>query len=553
MAFVRAVLLALLVASTQSVSAAKAAASRPNLLFVLADDLNFDYKSDRVAYMPNLRKRLRDGGAQFVNHVATCPVCGPSRSSFLLGRHVHNAGYYMNGDKPSIRNYLLQHNDTVGNWLREAGYHTAMFGKYVNNCEHTVPSAFSHWGGFMNTYDFYNASIWDADFPTAAAQPDVKQRVMTDVHQADFLGKMAIEQVKQAIDQDKPFFVHVTPVMPHWGTCYGPKPPADRPYAPTDPHFEMALTDPTTGKLHKFPTSPCPTNRHKNAFDGQTNPHLASYNKSASGLLPKHMELQTPLTQWESYREDIGFRNRSSSLLDLDDMLGDIFDGLEELGVLDNTYVFFSSDNGYHLGEHKLPFGKGNPYDTDIRLPMYVAGPGVPQNVTMPYPTTHLDITATLVELAGAQEQAPKNLDGLSFAGALKPEPDFTPDEWRQFSFSEFFADIGTWWNVRVHNSTHTFSYHWWCTNETEVFDNIKDPLQLENQAEWGTFEGTEFGRRVEAEFFPIATALGECSGDSCRNPVPKNKGPGPLPCYKLDPANSKDKELLEYEYGIRV
>ena len=64
----------------------------------------------------------------------------------------------------------------------------------------------------------------------------------------------------------------------------------------------------------------------------------------------------------QAAREDIGFRNRSASLLDLDEMLGAIMDGLVTLGVENSTFVIFSSDNGYHLGEHRMPFGKGNPY-----------------------------------------------------------------------------------------------------------------------------------------------------------------------------------------------
>ena len=88
--------------------------------------------------------------------------------------------------------------------------------------------------------------------------------------------------------------------------------------------------------------------------------------------------------------------------MDLDDMIKDIFDGLEELGVLDNTYVIFSSDNGYHLGEKRWVKGKTLPYETDIRLPMYIRGPNVKKNETRSHPTNHLDISATIIDIAKA-------------------------------------------------------------------------------------------------------------------------------------------------------
>ena len=114
-------------------------------------------------------------------------------------------------------------------------------------------------------------------------------------------------------------------------------------------------------------------------------------------------------------------------------------------------------------------FGKGHPYEPSVRLPMYVRGPGVAVGTQSLLPTTHLDITVTVLEIAGAVTgpHTPANLDGLSFASALAPTPTAAklrahPEEWRSFSFSEFFANEITWWNVRTVNSTHKFSVHYW-------------------------------------------------------------------------------------------
>lgn len=166
-----------------------------------------------------------------------------------------------------------------------------------------------------------------------------------------------------------------------------------------------------------------------------------------------------------------------------------------------------------------MPFGKGEPYDTDVRLPFYVRGPGVRPNVTLSHPTNLLDITATIVDLAGATDFLPFELDGLSFAkeivrSAGDPAPD--ADSWRQFAFSEFFANNNTWRLVRVANSTHKFSYVHWCTNESEVFNMQADPWQSSNI--YGT---PGFAAAVVEEFAGRAAWLGSCSGNSCHDPQP--------------------------------
>ena len=141
---------------------------QPNFVFVLADDLDFDYKQDRKLIMPTLKRELADGGLQFINHVAAYPVCGPSRSSLLASRFPHNTGYVANGAKASVAHWAKLQNETIGSWFTKAGYYTAFLGKYVNGMECDVPSGWRHWGGLTcthwngmqlgGTYNYYNAS-----------------------------------------------------------------------------------------------------------------------------------------------------------------------------------------------------------------------------------------------------------------------------------------------------------------------------------------------------------------------------------------------------------
>ena len=564
----------------------------PNIAWIMADDLDNDWKDDRLTYMPHLSGRLRDEGALFEHHVAAQPVCGPSRSSLLLGRWPHNTGYVANGDLDSIAAFVSQHNKSVGKWLSDAGYYTAFHGKYVNSCEAHVPSGWSHWGGFIQTYNFYNASCWAVE-AGVDVPPESTVKVMTGIHQADFLGNFTLESAARALALGKPFFIHTTPVMPHWGTCDGPKFPPGEGYAPDDPHWEFDLTD-ATGKRWAMPISPCPTKRHAHSFDGQRNTHVPGlWNVSITGARPLHMrqtvELPGRLTDFQVEREDMGWRNRSCALRDLDDLLGVIINGFESLGVLQDTFVLFTSDNGYHLGEHKLPFGKGLPYETDTRLPFYIRGPNVFRNVTLPHPTTHLDITATVVDIARAQAFVPTQLDGKSFLGEILGEMTYEPtnkadamvgthttsalralarvegapprthegegveagglkkegvgavdfaaraDAWRQFSFSEFFGGDITWRLVRVHNSSHSFTYADWCTNDTEVFDLTIDPHQTRNLAGGGG----AFAARVVDAYAPLAVSLGRCNGAACSSPIPAS-APSFEPCLTVYPQNKE-------------
>jgi hypothetical protein len=364
---------------------------------------------------------------------------------------------------------------------------------------------------------------------TTTALPPFEVRVMTGVHQADFLGDYALRGVAEARAQNKPFYIQINPVMVHWGTCYGP----GGALAPTDPHFEWQVACPAgdpgccpsvqvPGKpgFCAVPIDPCPSAATAHQFDGLANPHVPSYNASATGPVPAFMRRMKPLTAWEMAREDMGFRNRSSSAADLDRMLGVVMDGLEAAGILANTFVWFTSDNGYHLGEHEMVFGKGEPYDTDIRLPFYARGPGVPRNGSQPHPTTHVDIAATVLQLAGAAP-AGEPLDGLSFASVLSAAPP-AAQAWRNHSFSEFFGPLNTWASLRFPLGAARAKVTQWCTNDTEVFDLGADPWELANI-------GGGAGAQLLNDTLPLLAALARCKGGLCRHPAPN--GALPLPC----------------------
>ena len=215
------VVLALLFAVVLA-SLPRACTGKPNIILILADDMEASYKLDYLSLMPNVRTRLREQGVFMANHVAAQPLCGPSRASLLAGRYPHNTHYVDNDDLKSIAAWKLQQGNTIGTWLTTAGYHTAYLGKYVNGLEEAVPRGWNHWGGFrgiLGTYNYYNSTPYNVTFDDSGETPvsPITWTAMTGVHQADFLGTTAVHQMQIGVAKGRPFFVHVNPTMIHYG------------------------------------------------------------------------------------------------------------------------------------------------------------------------------------------------------------------------------------------------------------------------------------------------------------------------------------------------
>lgn len=165
-------------------------------------------------------------------------------------------------------------------------------------------------------------------------------------------------------------------------------------------------------------------------------------------------------------------------------------------------------------------------HTSDVQLPMWVVGPGVPPGRVLWQPTQHVDFAATFVDLAGAQEHAPSDLDGMSFVPLLSPEADdSTP--WRPLSYSEFHENCNTWRAIRVANATHTMSFRMWCTNETELFDLIQDPYELNNLARPGAYRPGDLSK-----YKRYIQHMSTCKGDTCWNPKVAQDQPTFPECY---------------------
>lgn len=411
----------------------KAPDDHPNIVFVLADD--FDPTLLRA--MPETRKRLRDRGVTLENAVISLPMCCPSRATILTGKYPHNHGvWYTRGigsGWPAFNARNLEA-DTVATWLKEAGYRTFFAGKYLNGYDDTshVPPGWDQWNGYLGEYqgETYslneNGRIVDYD--------------REKLHDTDLIARKTEAFIR---DTKEPFFAYVAPNATH------------------APYYSAK--------------------RHANDFTNATLPDSPSRNEADVSDKPRYVRERPGLTDGQLAEEQNVYRARLRAAESLDDLVGGVLDALQSSGTLDRTYIFFWTDNGYHLaGTHRLPRGKHTPYEEDISVPMFVTGPGVPQDEVRQELASNTDLAPTFAAIAGAH--VPDTVDGRSLLPLLGRNQ---PKRWRTAVLVESKAGFGeeppddmpAYAAVR----TEDVSYVEYETGERELYDLARDPDELEN------------------------------------------------------------------------
>ncbi len=195
---------------------------------------------------------------------------------------------------------------------------------------------------------------------------------------------------------------------------------------------------------------------------------------------PSRQTRQLTAEQMRVFEEE--FRCRARAVKSVDDMVKRILATLEEVGQLERTYLFFTSDNGYQLGHHRQ-HNKLDPYERCTRVPLYVCGPGIVAGTTANHLLAHFDIGATILELAGGQ--LPQYCDAKSFAPLLTHSQGYDPAQWREYVVIENWQSKqnpnglipGTYSGLRFYDQT----YVEWATGEKSFYNLASDPFQVEN------------------------------------------------------------------------
>lgn len=438
----------------------EASSDQPNILFVITDDL--DYASAQK--MPNLRSLLVEQGTSFENAFVSQSLCCPSRATILTGLYAHNSGIKGNklpdGGFEKFRDEGMEE-DTIATGLQEAGYQTAFFGKYLNGYPGDdptyVPPGWDEWYGKIREQKLYDYEMNEnGEVVSYGSEPE---DFFTDV-----LSGQATDFVERAAPEDQPFFAYVAPTAPH-----GPATPAER---------------------------------YEGAFSNEEVPRPPSFNEEDVSDKPSWRQETDPLSDEEISGIDDYYRQRLESMLAVDEMVGSLVEKLEAAGELENTYIFFTSDNGWFSGEHRIQKGKDRPYEESARVPLFVRGPGAPEGTAVERLALNTDFAPTFAELAGVEFR--DDADGRSLAPLVRGE---APD-WRSSVLLEGF--VGKKDRVYSAIRTKTNKYVEYGNGETELYDLTNDPYELENIYETADPSLLEdLKARLEA--------LRNCAGEDCR------------------------------------
>ena len=325
---------------------------RPNVLVIVTDDA----RVETLQAMPKTRRWIGDAGTTFSNGFAPTPSCCPSRASIFSGRYVHNHGV--------LRQQLagrLDQRTTLARYLKDAGYHTAMAGKFLNRWPLKTPPP-----GY-DRYALANGGYYDQVWAVDGAV----RRVPT--YSTTFIGDQALADLDSfERDDATPWFAYLATFAPH-----DPRVP--------EPKYAKA----TFPELDKVGPSTVPPVAGK----------------------PRYLADRTSVSLAEAARVRTG---QLRTLLSVDDLVDRVMRRLSDSGELDNTLVFFLSDNGYAWGEHRH-VGKFVPYTESIKVPFVVRWPGhLAAGTVDDRMVATIDIKPTVLAAAGIPLRDGDVVDGRS-------------------------------------------------------------------------------------------------------------------------------------------
>jgi arylsulfatase A-like enzyme len=447
---------------------ALAAQGRPNVIVVMTDDQTLE--SMRV--MKRVNSRIGDLGATFTNSFVNYAFCCPSRATFLTGQYAHNH-QILNNVPPTggfDRFQALHGDNNLAVWLQNAGYYTAMIGKYLNGYANkpAVPPGWSEWyAGAPDDQDVYDYTLNEngvlVHYGEMAA--DFKQDVLT--------GK-AVDLVNRRAPAAQPFFLWLTYTAPHIGH------PSPSPNPPFD-----------CGAVAK------PAPRHAHAFDSEPLPRPPNFNEADVSDKPAAIRNLPPLNANQVTEIQRNYRCELESLLSVDEGVEKLVDALRANAELNNTLLIFTSDNGYFHGEHRIPKGKLHIYEESIRVPLQIRGPGIRRGVTIRGLSINADLAPTIVDAANATPGLV--MDGRSLIRVAQ-RPGIVKG--RQLLIEQ---PVDARWGFRgIRTGRYMYAEHG--SGERERYDLQDDPFELRSR---------HSAPRLAARLHQLQN----CAGASCRTP----------------------------------
>ncbi len=521
------------------------AAPRPSFVVIQTDDQprNEYDRSFRDLYdnwrpvMPKTMKLIRDKGITFSQYLTPFPLCAPSRASLLSGRYTQNHGVIRIGGPRGgwtawQNNPIMFENLPV--WLQRSGYRTLHFGKFMNSyggpdspAETRVPPGWDRWvtdATDNSTREFYGyRQNIDGEITPRLGWPYYDMEGGKDPEGCPWLGVTVCNyhsdsmsmQAEQAIRNAgrRPFYLQVDYHAPHGDS----RPPIGPEPAPR--HYDTAIR------------TPGPRAPGFNERDISDKPDFLQQADTAS-----------PLTRHEIDEIDTEYRKSVEALRAVDDGVGRIIAALRETGRLQNTYVIFTSDNGFFTGQHRISRGKILPYDPALRVPFAIRGPSISPGSRSAELVANQDIAPTILNLAGARAQL--TMDGRSMVPfwmnpARRSRRPILLSSYQQLTGlipGDYPEEVTPAATASGRGGAHVsvkspeqnyigirlgpYKYIHYENGEIELYVLSEDPAELENRA------GDSRYRRIIAYLDRELEKLRGCKGPGCRREAP----PWPAP-----------------------
>jgi N-acetylglucosamine-6-sulfatase len=582
---VLALVLGLVIATSEEASAARAKASelqKPSFVVVQTDDETMEELYDGVRMlsgaeefaMPNTLQLLGEKGVTFSRYYTPYSLCAPSRVSLLTGRYAHNDN--VRGNVPPNGGWTgfqsrLAYTHNLATWLQGAGYRTIHIGKILNGYGDAPyspgteePPGWTSWHTILNSdtshyaygYMLNNNGVVEGPYGDSGSWETREYGAIDDFgcpyaplnglpcyYETDKFNQLAIEELA-ATPPEQPFYMQVDYTSPH-GDFRKPAGP-----------------QPATRDIGRFAGAPLPDSRAEGFNEGNVNDK------------PRFIREAPYLSATEIHTYRVYYQNCLNALISVDEGVKGIIDELGGLGRLRNTYVIFTSDNGFFFGQHRLVGGKFLAYEPATHLPLIIRGPGIKPNTQSGQLASTVDIAPTILELA---EVAPdKSVDGVSLAPYAK---DSTLRSRRPLLFESFVQTDDVEANGQAPTETSTpertaagpargkllgranpaahasvvappknyygirlgpYKYIEWPDGEKELYDINKDPNELNNIVRDSNLAPIRNFMHQELE------RLEECSGRTCQEVSEK---PPLTRQQQLEVKREKEKEQREREH----
>lgn len=465
------------VESAGSATLVAGADDRPNIVLVMTDDQN-DYD---LQWMPLTREALQADGIEFTDAISPHPLCCPARAELVTGQYAQNNGVRHNAG-PHGGFAALDSADTIGAWFTRAGYQTGFVGKYLNGYQarHGAEPGWTRWDALTTgVYDYRDFGFYN---------DGRGQDLYRDAYVTDAIAERTNEMARELSSDPEPFLLYSFHVAPHYrfDKQVATLPPA------ASPRVRGRFADARPPSLDK------PSFGERRVAD---QPRV---------LRNRRVPERTEVRAW--------FRARVASLQAVDRAVSSLVRTLQQAGEWDNTYLFFTSDNGYALGEHRL-MGKNVLVEEAMQVPLLVHGPGIAGGTTSQAPATLVDLPATFADLAGLRPG--RVVDGAS----LVPYLTGRPGDFRDTTLVQTGRSDGDGWDYRgVRTSRYLYAVSGAFSGDgadgadVVLYDGERDPWQLVNRAEDPAY--AEVRARLEER---RAQLIG-CAGWSC------NRAFGELP-----------------------